>query len=171
MELAMGMYFTTAATRLLLQTLNKRYDRSPEGLIVNGPLDKPKYQAPANTLLDIWTTFNVSLDIPATPQDPGSPNGVDNLAQLFKAYQTNNNGSTTTAQFIKDTMLSYLSDTSCNAIEFFAVPSTQIMAFAPASVDDEDNKGKHSCIIAVQTVTHDKAAAFVRRNRWVRPDR
>jgi hypothetical protein len=165
----MGMFFNTAATRLLLQTLNKRYDRSRQGLIHNGPLDKPLYANPANTLLNIWNTFGVHLIIPPTATDPGSPNGDANLAQLLAAYQRNNNGSGTTAEFIKATMVSYLSDTDCNAIEFFAVPSAQILAYAPPHIDDPDVKGKHSCIIAVETVTHDKAAAFVRHNRWVKP--
>jgi hypothetical protein len=165
----MGMYFNTAATRLLLQTLNKRYDRSPQGLIHYGPIDKPLYQNSAKTLVDIWDTFNVNLNIAPTPNDPGSPNGYNNFKQLVHAYEQNNNGSSTTADFIKSTMVSYLTDPNCNAIEFFAVPSSQILAYPPAYVDDPDHKGKHSCIIAVETVTYDKAAAFVRRNRWVKP--
>ena len=166
----MGMYFNTAATKLLLKTLNERYGRSARnGLAHWGPIDKPLYQDPNKTLVDIWDTFNVDLDIAATANDPGSPNGYANFKKLIKAYEQNNNGSSTTADFIKNTMVSYLSDAKCNAIEFFAVPSSQILAYPSANVPDPDHKGKHSCIITIETLTADRTAAFVRHNRWAEP--
>jgi hypothetical protein len=165
----MGMYFNTAATRLLLKTLNERYDRSPQGLALNGPTDKPLYNNSAKTLVDIWDTFNVTLNIAPTSTDPGSPNGYNNFKRLIHAFEQNNNGSSTTADFIKSTMVSYLSDKNCNAIEFFAVPSSQILAYPSATVSDPDHKGKHSCIIAIETLTYDQTAAFVRHNQWVKP--
>ena len=155
----MGMYFNTDATKLLIKTLNQRYDRSATGLSLNGPRDAPLYANAEMSLYQIWQTFRVSLNTGA------SPNGEENWKTWLTAIMTNSNGSGTTHDVIKQAMVNGIADHTCNAIEFFAVPANHIMAYFPSKVPDHDTHGKFTWVVAIETVTYDKATQFVRSNR------
>jgi hypothetical protein len=153
----MGMYFNTPATTFLLQTLNARYGTSGTGLSAHRG-DSGAYSNAALSLKQIWLTFGVSLNV------SGSPNGEANWEAWLDGIVNIDNGLDTVQNAIKKAMVYYLGDQNCIAIEFFAVPSKQILAHFPPHVPDPST-GKYSYVITVETVTYDKVASFVRETR------
>ena len=159
----MGMLFNTDATILLLRTLNERYNLN--NLPTHKAGDLSNYNNGAMTLYQIWQSFHAS-----SLNTGNSPNGEANFSQLLNDYHSNDNGTgRSTADAIRSNIVSYLQDSDCVAIEFFAIPSHQIVAHPtfhlphhPAGVN------KFSGIVAIETVTIDKAAAFLRSNRVIR---
>jgi hypothetical protein len=150
----MGMLFNTDATVLLLKTLNNRYNIT--NLLTNGPGDLVNYNNAGMSLYQIWQTFGTSLNTGS------SQSGEANSNTLLTDYAANNNGdNTSTADTIRSHMVNYLGNGNCIAIEFFAIPSHQIVAHPRFHVPHPSGHNKFSGIVAIETVTYDKAAAFV----------
>jgi hypothetical protein len=152
----MGMYFNTPATITLMQALNARYGTSATtGLSHNRTTDLGHLNA-GYTLQQLWNTFGVTLT------SAGSPGGDTNLKNWLKASTTLDNGlATSVHDAIVQALKSYLADQNAIAIEWFAIPSRQIVAHFPPQVSDHTT-GQYSYVIAIETVTVDKVSSFVR---------
>ncbi len=150
----MGMYFNTTATITLMKTLNIRYGAAAGGLAANRTTDLNYLNAP-HSLQELWSTFHVSL---------GNP-GDTNLSNWLTASTTIDNGLRVSVHdAIRTALITYLGDNNCIAIEWFAVPSNQVIARFPSRVPDPST-GLHSHVITIETLTVDKVASFVRENR------
>lgn len=150
----MGMYFNTPATITLMQTLNTRYGTTAQGLAANRTNDLNYLNAP-HSLQELWNTFGVSL----------GNTGDTNLSNWLTASTNLDNGQRITVHDgIRTALISFLKDNNCIAIEWFAIPSKQVIAHFPPRVPDPAS-GMHSHVIAIETLTVDKVASFVRENR------
>jgi hypothetical protein len=150
----MGMYFNTPATVQLMQTLNTRYGATTAGLSANRTTDLNYLNAP-HSLQQLWNTFEVNLGAA----------GNTNLSNWLIASASIDNGlKVNVHDAIRIALIDYLSDNNCIAIEWFAVPSKQVMAHFPSRVRDPSS-GQYSHVITIETLTVDKVAAFVREFR------
>jgi hypothetical protein len=151
----MGMLFNTDATVLLMTTLNNRYNLT--NLPINKAGDLAAYNSPGMTLYQIWRTFGTSLNTGS------SPNGEANFSALLKDYaQVDNGDGTLTSDTIRTHLVTYLGNANCLAIEFFAIPSHQIVAHPRFHVPHPaGSKTQFTGIVSIETVTYDKAASFV----------
>ena len=155
----MGMLFNTDATILLLKALNERYNPINLPTYKNGDLRAYTQTTPVLTLYQIWQTFHVNLNT-------AGPNAEQHFSDLLTHYGTNDNGEgPSTADVIRSHLVEYLGKANCIAIEFFAIPSHQILAHPRLHVPHPSGVNNFSGIVAIETVTYDKAAAFVRFNR------
>jgi hypothetical protein len=150
----MGMYFNTPATITLMQTLNTRYGTSANGLAANRTNDLNYLNAP-HSLQQLWNTFGVSL---------GNP-GNTNLTNWLTASTNIDNGlKLSVHDAIRLALIAYLGDNSCIAIEWFAVPSKQVIAHFPPHIPDPST-GLYSHAITIETLTVDKVASYVRETK------
>jgi hypothetical protein len=149
----MGMLFNTQATITLMQTLNIRYGNTAQGLAANRTNDLNFLTAP-HSLQQLWNTFNVNL---------GNP-GNANLSHWLTTSASIDNGLRASVHdSIRAALIAYLNDNNCVAIEWFAVPSNQVVAHFPPRVPNPG--GGYSHIITIETVTVDKVGSYVREIR------
>lgn len=157
----MGMLFNTDATIKLLSILNIRYNLT-NLTQARRTADLAEYNS-TKTLYQIWQDFNGGV---AVLNIGNSPNGETNFKTLLTNYETDNGDGTLTSDVIRSHIVNYLKDNiNCVAIEFFAIPSHQVIAHPRFHVPHPSGNKKYSGIVAVETVTYDKTPAFVRFNR------
>jgi hypothetical protein len=161
----MGMLFNSQGTLAVLGVLNGRYQALNAGNRADATAYTGKtagaYTNP--TLVDVWTALGFTT---------GTPAYDDNFKTWLKAIETLPHGGTTSANALREAIARFLTATVIragvvtfvyNSIEFFAVPSKQIMVQFPPPVETTLSTGAVtvSAVITVETVTYDKAGAYV----------
>ncbi len=153
----MGMLFNTPATVKLLQILNDRYgpvdpNDPTKGVKNRGDVSFYTGKSAGNNyncakITDVWNALKLST---------GSAASDRNWIKWLTAIEAHQHGGTTSAWALREAIGVFLQDKFCTAIEFFAVPSSQIIVYFPTKVLHVKNTKYHSAIITVETVTFDK---------------